>query len=125
MFRQRLLSALIGIPLVIGAVWAGSFPFFLVLLAVNVFALREWFSLEELQEQRIVRLGYLGCIIILTAAHFYNLYGLFAGFIFFFLLLNVDWVIRFPAEFQHVLLTLWGQLHITCLLAFFLLLRNL
>ena len=124
MFKQRVVSALISIPLVLGAVWVGNYFFFLVLLIINLLALREWFGIFTLQEKNLKVLTYIGCILINILAYYYQLDGILPALVCFFLLLNLFWVLHFPFDFQAVLLAFWGQIHISFLLSFFLLLRN-
>ncbi|NLM51443.1 MAG: phosphatidate cytidylyltransferase [Firmicutes bacterium] len=125
MFKQRVVSALISIPLVLGAVWLGNYFFLFLIFIVSLLTLREWFSIFALQNKKLQILTYLSCILVQLLAYFFQLPGILLALLCFFLLLNLFWVLHYPLDFQTVLLTLWGQIHISCFLAFFLLLRNL
>ena len=47
MFFPRLITAIIGIPLVIGSVYWGSIPFFVFLLGIVILALQEYYMLAK------------------------------------------------------------------------------
>jgi phosphatidate cytidylyltransferase len=44
MFRQRLISALLGIPLVVWLIWQGGYFFFLAVMIISSLALREFYT---------------------------------------------------------------------------------
>lgn len=124
MLRQRVISAIVSIPLVLGAVWLGNYFFLLLILLAALLALQEWFLIFALPQKSLKLLAFFGCILIVLCTYFYRLPGLLGACACFFLLLNFFWVLQFPLAFQTVMLVLWGQIHIACLLSFFLLLRG-
>src|SRR5437868_6300959 len=47
MLFPRLMTALVGLPLLIGAIYFGSLPFFFLVLAIVFLGLREFYFLAE------------------------------------------------------------------------------
>ncbi|NLN06051.1 MAG: phosphatidate cytidylyltransferase [Firmicutes bacterium] len=125
MFRQRLFSALLVIPLVLAVTWAGGYLFLLAVLAVAFLAHKEFFRLADLSQAAIVRILPVASLIILLAAKIYGKDGLFTALFAFFLLVHIWWVVSFPADFRQLLLVVWGEFYLSGLLSFFILLRDL
>lgn len=125
MFRQRLLSSLIGIPVVLVMAWTGGLPFFLLLLTIGLLALREFYTLTGVDDRYLSGLGYVGHVILLTLFWQFGFQVYAAGLIGFFLVLNIYWVITFPQNFQTLAALTWGKLYVTTLSGIFLLLRSL
>ena len=71
MFRQRLFSALLVIPLVLAVTWAGGYLFLLAVLAVAFLAHKEFFRLADLSQAAIVRIRPVASLIFLHAAKIY------------------------------------------------------
>jgi phosphatidate cytidylyltransferase len=72
-FWQRLLSALIGIPLLIAAVWYGGVPLIAVTAALMLLGIREINRIfSQIQLQVPIALALAGCLILLVAAYQYK-----------------------------------------------------
>ncbi|NLZ39409.1 MAG: phosphatidate cytidylyltransferase [Firmicutes bacterium] len=125
MFRQRLLSALIGIPIVIFSVWNGKLMLYGLILLISTLALRELYSLGGLERKDLAVIGLLGNFIILTIAYLGDANQLLFMLISFFILLNIYTVFIFPVNLQGLMLIIWGKLYVTCLFAHFFWLRAL
>ena len=124
MFRQRLLSALIGIPVVLVVAWTGGLPFFLLLLTIGLLALREFYSLTGVDDKSLATLGYVGHVILLILLWQYGFSVYAVGFIGFFLVLNIYWVLSFPQNFHALSAVIWGKLYVTTLIGVLVLLRG-
>ncbi|HHX73299.1 MAG TPA: phosphatidate cytidylyltransferase [Firmicutes bacterium] len=125
MFKQRLVSALLVIPLVLAVTWAGGIFFLLAIMAVAFFAHREFFRLAALSQAAVARVLPAVGLVILLAARLYGRDGLFASLAAFFLLVHIWWIVAFPADFRQLLLLVWGEFYLSGLLSFFILLRDL
>lgn len=123
MFRQKVVSALILIPIVLAVTYAGVWPFFSLVFLVSVLALRELYRLGGLRARPLLVLGHLANFVMLLVLPVFGLGTFFALFVAFFLLLNVFWVLSFPLDFRSLTILLWGKVYITTLLGFLLLLR--
>lgn len=123
MFRQRLLSALVGIPLVVLLIWQGGVAIFVAIIFISSLALREFYTLCSLENRLVRTLGYAGNILLLTVAGLANPEAYFFALIVFFIVLNLVAVFAYPQDYQELMILLWGALYITSLLAFFLWLR--
>jgi phosphatidate cytidylyltransferase len=123
MFRLRVLSALVGIPLILAVTWLGGFPFMAVLLLLGALALGEFYQMGSIPAPARLP-GIAVHTLLIGAAWFGGPPGLLTGLILFFLALNIYWVLTFPGNFQALLFLLWGKLYITVLLSCFLWLRQ-
>ena len=124
MLRQRLVSALVLIPLVLTTTYFGGLPFFLLVALVAALALRELYKLGGLRAKPLLALGHLANVAMLMALLSFGPGTFFHLFIAFFLLLNIFWVLSFPLDFRSLAILLWGRVYITTLLGFLLLLRE-
>ncbi|MCR3922919.1 MAG: phosphatidate cytidylyltransferase, partial [Firmicutes bacterium] len=79
MLRQRLISALVVIPLVIGAIWYGGIIFYAVVLLVSCLALREVYVLGGMSTRPLITLGIVANIFLLTIAYVTAVEQLFVG----------------------------------------------
>lgn len=125
MLKQRLLSALVGIPIVIFSIWSGGLMLYVLIIVISTLALRELYNLGGLERKDLAVIGMLGNFLILTAAYQGNITELMFMLVCFFILLNIYGVLIFPLNFQGLMLVIWGKLYITCLLAHFFWLRAL
>lgn len=123
MLRQKIVSALILIPIVLAVTYAGVLPYFFLVVLVAALALRELYRLGGLRARPLLVLGHAANIVLLLVLLNYGLGTFFQLFIAFFLLLNVFWVLSFPLDFRSLTILLWGKVYITTLLGFLLLLR--
>ena len=123
MFRQRLISALLGIPLVVWLIWQGGYFFFLAVMIISSLALREFYTIGAVNSGLITSIGYGGNILLLTAAYLTNPQGYFFALICFFIVINITAVLAYPQDYRELMLLIWSVLYITSLLAFFLWLR--
>lgn len=124
MFRQRLLSALVGIPTVMVITWAGGPLFALALLLVGVVALQELYILAGVEDRMMHLLGYTGHTVLFLLSFAAGPQALLFGIILFFILLNIAWVLAYPRDFRVLSVLVWGKLYITLLLSAFLWLRQ-
>ena len=125
MFRQRLFSALVGIPIVIVVAWLGGVLYLALIAAVGLLALREYYMLCGVEEKDISVLGYTGHILLTFLFWHLGFTAFSAGFIAIFFFINIYWVLTYPRDFRTLSAFLWGYIYITCLLGFFFLLRAL
>ena len=125
MFRQRLLSSLIGIPVVLAMAWAGGLLFFLLLLTIGLLALREFYTLTGVDDRYLSCLGYVGHVVLLSLCWQFGFQVYAAGLIGFFMVLNIYWILTFPRDFHRLATLIWGKLYVTTLIGIFLLLRGL
>jgi phosphatidate cytidylyltransferase len=125
MIKQRVASALVGIPLILAVSWYGGWIYFIVLVSIGHLALRELYNLAGLEEKILRRVGFAGSFLLLLLLFLSGMEAYFYGLILFFLFLNFFWVIAFPMDYLPFATLLWGKLYITSLLSFFLLLRAL
>ena len=125
MFRQRLISALVGMPIVIAVAWLGGVLYLTLITAVGFLALREYYHLCGVAEKDIRALGYCGHVLLTFLLWHQGFTAFSAGFFAIFLFINVYWVLTYPREFGHLLSLLWGFVYVTGLLGLFLLLREL
>jgi phosphatidate cytidylyltransferase len=119
MFRQRLLSALVGIPAVLAVAWAGGLTFLAVISLVGALALRELYEIGGVGEPIERILGYSGHLLLCFLAWFYGPLALFVGLIFFFIAVNIWWIGSFPREYKSLSVLVWGKIYITALLSCF------
>jgi len=69
MLRQRILSAVIGIPIIIGFLFAGKIPFFALIVVLVLAALDEFYSMVRKEGKHpIVLLGMIGGILFCVVA---------------------------------------------------------
>ncbi len=122
-FRQKLVSALALIPIVLAVTYSGALPFFFLVVLVSALALRELYRLGGLRARPLLVMGHLANFIMLLVMQLSGIGSFFALFVAFFLLLNVFWVLSFPLDFRSLTILLWGKVYITTLLGFLLLLR--
>ncbi|NLM45387.1 MAG: phosphatidate cytidylyltransferase [Firmicutes bacterium] len=125
MLKQRFLSALLVIPLVLAVTWAGGYFFLLAVMAIAFLAYREFSRLAVLSQAAVAHIFPAASFAILLAAKFFGKEGLFAALVTFFLLAHIFWVVAFPADFRRLLLLVWGEFYLSGLLSFFILLRDL
>jgi phosphatidate cytidylyltransferase len=124
MFRQRVLSALVGIPVVLAVTWQGDLPFFLFALFLGILALRELYNMCGVRDSKERVLGYVAHTVLFLLAYLYGTQALLIGLIFVFLAVNILWVLAFPRDFKTLSVLIWGKLYITVMLSCFLWLRQ-
>lgn len=124
MFRLRLLSAAIGIPAVLFLAWAGNIPFFLLLTVIGLFALREYFNLTDIHSRSARAIGYTAHAMLFLLLYMFGVSQFGAGLVMYFLSVHCFWILAFPRDFRELSALVWGNLYITVLLGFFLLLRS-
>ncbi|MBS4022426.1 MAG: phosphatidate cytidylyltransferase [Dethiobacter sp.] len=123
MLKQRIISALIIVPLVLALSWFGGWPFFgLVLLAAHL-GLRELYNLTGQKGKSVSMPGFAGNFVLLLTLFLGGLNAYFFAFVIYFLLLNCYFVVSYPRDYRHLLLIVFGKIYITTLIGFFLLLR--
>ncbi|MDW7650603.1 MAG: phosphatidate cytidylyltransferase [Bacillota bacterium] len=124
MFRQRVASSLVGIPIVLAVTWIGGLPFALLIGVIGAAALREFYQLTGVDARDLRSLGYAGHFLLLLLALQFGMQAYYAGLVGLFLVVNVFWILFFPRSFLAPAFLLWGKVYITTLLSFFLLLRG-
>ena len=125
MFKQRLISTLVGIPIVIAVSWRGDMLFMTLIAALGLLALHEYYTLSGVEEKDGRALGYIGHVLLTFLFWHLGFTAFSAGFFAIFLFLNVYWVLTYPRDFHTLSALLWGFIYVTGLLGFFLLLRAL
>jgi phosphatidate cytidylyltransferase len=127
MLYLRILTALVGIPVVIAAVHFGGIWYLLLLLIVSNFGIYEYYSIFRKREYKLpVVFGFFGVTLFLSAVYFEQsalIYPfvilLFAG-LYMYALFNME---RFSIAESAILL--WGVIYLGGLSGFMLLLRML
>jgi phosphatidate cytidylyltransferase len=123
MFRQRVASALVGMPVVLAVTWRGGLPFMLLVGLFGAAALREFYLLSGVDHRPLRALGYTGHFILFILAWFFGLGAYTIGFVGFFLFVNLYWLVTYPQNFHRLSSLIWGKTYITTLLVFLLFLR--
>ncbi len=124
MLKQRTMSAIVGIPLVLALTWFGGLPFFAAIAFVGHLALLEYFRLASVNDKVFQVVAIAGHYILLYILWSWGVQSLSFAFIFFFLVINVFWIITYPKDFRVLAAVMWGLTYVSLLLCFFLLLRN-
>ncbi|MBS4031410.1 MAG: phosphatidate cytidylyltransferase [Clostridiales bacterium] len=123
MLKQRAISAIVGIPLVLGITWIGGWLFFLMLAFVGHLALREFYRLAAVKDKAVQILAIAGHYFLMFTLWFWGAQSLSSAFILFFLLVNLYWVVTYPKDFRMLSAIMWGIMYVSLLLSFFLLIR--
>lgn len=122
---QRVLVALVGIPLVLGALWAGDWAFTLIVLLISAAALWEFYHLAQAKgASPQVLLGVGLSIVLDTIAHASRVSIFPALIIGMLLVLAVEMVRNKPNALLNVATTLGGIYYITLGLMCLILLRD-
>lgn len=113
MLLQRTLTALIGIPVVLGAVYLGAASFFALIAAVALIAMREWLLLNDKISSSYPLLGYLVLAGMLLAAYFVNVALFLTAIILSILILFLFITYYYPrVDLPGILLSYVGALYI-------------
>lgn len=123
MLKQRAISAIVGIPLVLGITWIGGWLFFLMLAFVGHLALREFYRLAAIKDKTFQTAAIVSHYLLLFTLWFWGVQSLSFIFIFLFLCFNVLWVATYPKDFQILSAIMWSLIYVSLLLSFFLLIR--
>lgn len=123
---KRVISALIGLPILVSLVYVGGIPLFIAVLIISLIGLREFYSAcknKSLMPIEIV--GYIGSIFLITLLYFSsNLsYVLFLFFILI-LVLNIIQLISKKYNFLDASIILFSLIYIPLLLSFILLINK-
>lgn len=124
MLKKRIVAALLGIGPVLFLTWYGKGLFFLLILALSILALREFYKLTKLNGKLFRYAGQAGNVIMLFIMFRYGVTAFFYSFIIFCVFISLLWVIEFPRPLINVAVLLWGAFYITTLMGFFVQLRE-
>ncbi len=126
MLIHRVLTALVGIPLVIGVVYFGGMAFLIVTLAVTILVQSEWLMLVENISRRSYPLpGYIVMLGILLAAYLGNIAAIFTVVVLSVIALLLFVIRYFPdLNWTGILLSYTGALYIGISMATVYLLRK-
>ena len=127
MLRLRVISAVFGIPLILGLVYLGDFYYALLLLAVALLGMREYLLLLKLGFFSLTSLiGYLGITAVLLLIYLEWMDLFFALFVVLFLLLFLTVLLKMETtNFRESALVLWGIIYMGGFCGYMLLLRRL
>lgn len=126
MLKSRVISALIGVPIILIFLLLGKLPFLFLVAVLVFFGLDEFYSMVKLKGSKPnVYLGMLGGILLLVGALFKNWLGIgiiLAAFV----IAALVWYVATDARFNFdVSPTLAGVLYVGFLLAHLILISNL
>ncbi|EEG76763.1 phosphatidate cytidylyltransferase [Dethiobacter alkaliphilus] len=125
MFRQRLASALVGIPVVIAVSYLGGLLYVALITLVGLLALREYYTLTAIDDKGSMILGFGGHVLLTALLWLQGFTAFSAGFFAIFVFINIFWVLTYPRDFRILSFLLWGFVYVTGLMGFFVLLREL
>lgn len=123
---KRIISAVIGLPLLISIIFIGDIPLFIAVLILSMIGLKEFYGAWDNRDVTpILNLAYLGSIFIITVLNFFNepYYILLLFFIILFAL-NFIQLICNKYRFIDISVTLYGIIYIPLLLSHILLIEN-
>ncbi len=123
---KRIISAVIGLPLLISVIFIGGTPLFLAVIISSLIGLREFYGAWNNKAVRpISMVGYLGSIIMIVSFNFSSdLYYVFLLFFLLILFLNFIRLIMDKYTFIDISITLYGVLYIPLLLSYILLIAK-
>ncbi|KUK10540.1 MAG: Phosphatidate cytidylyltransferase [Clostridia bacterium 41_269] len=127
MLRQRILTALLGIPLIILISYFGGYVLLFSVIIISLLSLDELYrALKNTEVQFSKFLGFLGAVLFILNSHYFGA-GKVAETLLLVVLLNLFYyVISFPRiKPSGVGLTLFSSIYIGFLLSFAILLRNM
>ena len=127
MLGQRILSALIGIPILLAFLFLGKLPFFALIVVLTLAGLDEFYSMIRKQGKHpIVILGFLGGIAFCVAALLGGEAGLSTALA---LLLIAALVLNFSGarggNLSDVAVTVFGSLYVGLLFSYLILIRGM
>jgi len=123
---KRIVSAIVGLPLLLAVIYAGDIPLFTGILVISLIGLREFYNAcknKSLVPIEIV--GYLGAIALIVIVNFFynSSYVLFLFFILIFTV-NIIQLISNKYNFLDGSITLYGILYVPLLLSYILLISQ-
>lgn len=131
MLKNRVLTAIIGAPLVLLFVYLGTFWLFFCLLIIAFFSLKEYFSLLGFFSGKaplkfLSLLGYAGVFLVLALVYLELFNKLTLLFVACFIFLIFYYLLFFPGvKLWELALTMWGIIYIGGFSAYVLALRHL
>lgn len=124
MFLQRLVSALLVMPVVLGAAWLGGPAFLALLLGVGFLALLELYRITRLESSMLRWAGLCSHAALLACSYFTGYQYLLFALLAFFLLINILWIFTYPQDFRALTVLIWGAVYITVSMSAFIWLRQ-
>jgi len=124
LLKHRLLTAVLGIPLLIYLIYLGSLPLFLAVSILFFLGLREYMNIAEKAGYSPLKLSmYIGGFLLIGETYLYN--GMFATFAFFivFMLLVIELVLSNKINLATIAVSFFGVIYLS-LLKYILLLRE-
>jgi phosphatidate cytidylyltransferase len=136
MLLPRFLTALVGVPLLLGAIWFGSLPYFFIVLGIVLLGLREFYFLAEQSGYPCYRgLGVLGGALLTISIYMNGLsfgqvtenQGTAAVVFIFFVAIVIRSIQRGPADtsLSEWAVTFFGIFYVSWSLSHLLLIRDL
>ncbi len=126
MLKQRILSALIGIPLMIGIIYAGGIVYFSLIALVAVLCQREYLEMINSQYHTLPKcLAYIAALLLIYTRFYQPVY--FLGTLFLIILIyNIFLIAFYPKlNFWELAASLWGIIYIGGSLSYLPVIRGL
>lgn len=124
MLKQRILTAILGIPLLIALIYIGSWPLFLAVSLLFFLGMREFINIAEKAGYPPLKISmYVGGFLLILDAYLFS--GLFATFAFFvaFMLLVIELILSNKINLATIAVSFFGVIYLG-LLKYILLLRD-
>ncbi len=125
MLLKRVLSALVGIPLLLYFIYLGDIWYTLIVWLIAVIGLREYFQMMRLSDKVLFFSGFVGLTALLAAVHLGSLETVLVVITLLFLWIALNLVFRFNrSTLEETSLFFWGIIYIGGLLGYLVMLRQ-
>lgn len=127
MLQFRVLTAIIGIPVLIGLNYFGGLPLFIAVIFVVLIGMDEMFrTIDRLGIDLIKWIGFLGSLLFVCSAYFLDNNSLTKALFLLLLITVIYYVISFPkVSFSGLSATLFSSVYVGYCFSFIFLLRNM
>lgn len=127
MLRQRILSILVGVPILIGFLFVGKIAFFALVVILTLAGLDEFYAMVRKEGKHpIVLLGLIGGVLFCVVALLLGESGFAIPFIWFWMLILTGYLLGIGARaLPDATVTLFGSLYVGLLFSYLILIRGM